>query len=154
MHRIYENDDIVVFWNSEKCFHSKKCVTGSPLTFDPMRKPWIDVTKDKNSNIWQTIETCPSGALSCAYRHGIDVKMDEINSRSMACDGNKEMGECCFSRDNNGICIYHTGVNPAYEGKGIAKRLVYTILEYAERNKLEVSATCSYAKKVISDNKK
>ena len=149
MHRIYENSDIVVFWNSEKCFHSRKCVIGSPLTFDPMRKPWIDITKDKNSNIWQAIESCPSGALSCVYRHGIDVQMEADNSRSVAFDGDKEIGECDYSSDRDGICIYHTGVNPVFEGKGIAKRLVYTILEYAERNKLEVSATCSYAKKVI-----
>ena len=149
MHRMYENDDIVVFWDSEKCFHSRRCVTGSPLTFDPTRKPWIDLSKDKNSNIWQAIESCPSGALGCAYRHDIDVKMDAEGSRSVAYDGDKEIGECVYSTDGNGICIYHTGVDPAYEGKGIAKRLVYRILEHAERNKLEVSATCSYAKKVI-----
>ncbi len=153
MHRIYENSDIVVFWNSEKCFHSRRCVTASPLTFDPMRKPWIDVTKDKNSNMWQAIESCPSGALSCTYRHDIDVKMDEANLRSVAYAEDKEIGECDYSSDGSGISIYHTGVDSAYEGKGIAKRLVYTILEYAERNRLEVSATCSYAKKLIEDNK-
>ncbi len=151
MHRIYENNDIVVFWNSEKCFHSKRCVTGSPLTFDPKRKPWIDLSLDKNSNIWQAIESCPSGALSCVYRHGIDVRMDADNLRSVAYDKGIEVGECDYSTEDSGISIYHTGVDPAYEGKGIAKRLVYSILEYAERNKTEVTATCSYAKKIILD---
>lgn len=28
MHRLYANDDISVFWDSDKCFHAKKCVTG------------------------------------------------------------------------------------------------------------------------------
>jgi len=29
MHRLYEQGDIVVFWNSEKCRHAKRCVNGS-----------------------------------------------------------------------------------------------------------------------------
>ncbi len=49
MHRMYENKDLVVFWNSEKCYHAKQCVTGSSKTFDINRKPWIDVTIADNA---------------------------------------------------------------------------------------------------------
>ena len=45
--------------------------------------------------------------------------------------------------------IYHTGVSEEYRGKGIAKRLVYKLLEEAERNEVKVTATCSYAKKML-----
>ena len=34
MHRLYENDDIAIFWNSSICIHSRKCVTGCPEAFD------------------------------------------------------------------------------------------------------------------------
>ena len=151
MHRLYENDDIVVFWNSEKCFHSKKCVTGSPKTFDINRKPWIDVTLADNAEIWQTIETCPSGALKVAYRHGIDVVMDLDNNRSVALDGDKEIGECDFDSSEKGWSIYHTEVRDEYSGKGIAKRLVYKVLEAADKAKTPVDATCSYAVKVMRE---
>lgn len=29
MHRMYENEDIVVIWDLEKCFHAMQCVHGS-----------------------------------------------------------------------------------------------------------------------------
>ena len=151
MHRLYENEDIVVFWNSDKCFHSKKCVTGSPKTFDIMRKPWIDVTLADNAEIWQTIEKCPSGALGVVYRHGIDVVMDLQNNRSVAHDGNIDIGECDYDVSENGWTIYHTEVREEYAGKSIARRLVYKVLEAAEKSKMSVGASCSYAIKVMSE---
>lgn len=151
MHRLYENDDIVVFWNSEKCFHSKKCVTDSPKTFDITRKPWIDVSLTDNAEIWQTIEKCPSGALGVAYRHGIDVVMDLENCRSVALDGEKVIGECDYEVSGDSWTIYHTEVSEAHGGRGIARRLVYKVIESAEKGKLSVEATCSYAAKIIRE---
>ena len=151
MHRIYENEDLVVFWNSEKCFHAKKCVTGSPKTFNINRKPWINLDGADNKEVWQAIEKCPSGALRCLYRHNIDVKADIEKRRSVAYDGDKLVGECDFEESDGVWNIYHTEVLPEYEGKGIAKRLVYRIIEESERNKVRLEATCSYARKVIEE---
>ncbi len=151
MHRLYESEDLVVFWNSEKCFHAKRCVHGSPKTFDPKRKPWIDLRNAESKEIWQAISKCPSGALTCIYRHDIRVVIDADKCRSIAYDGDKEVGECNYKATENGWTIYHTGVNPDYQGKGIAKRLVYKVIEEAERNCVELQATCSYAKKVLEE---
>ncbi len=151
MHRFYENSDLAVFWDSSKCFHSRKCVTGSPLTFDFSRRPWIDLSRADNSEIWQTVKTCPSGALSVQYRHGIDVVMEEAANRSAAYDGEKQIGECEYSETPDGWVIYHTGVAPQYEGKGIARRLVYKVTEAAEKKGVPVDATCSYAKRVLEE---
>lgn len=149
MHRMYENEDIVVFWDSEKCFHAKKCIQGSPSTFKPGSKPWINLNNAETKEIWQAISKCPSGALTCLYRHNIDVTMDSENSRSIATLDGKEVGECCYQQTDGGWNIYHTGVSPDCQGKGIAKRLVYKVLEEAERNKIKVEATCSYAKQML-----
>ncbi len=151
MHRLYESEDLVVFWNSEKCFHAKRCVHGSPKTFDPKRKPWIDLRNAESKEIWQAISKCPSGALTCIYRHDISVVIDADECRSIAYDGDKEVGDCNYKVTENGWNIYHTGVNPDYQGKGIAKRLVYKVIEEAERNCAEIRATCSYAKKVLEE---
>ena len=151
MHRLYENEDLVVFWNSEKCFHAKKCVTGSPKTFNINRKPWINLERVDNKEVWQAIEKCPSGALGCLYRHNIDVKFDSENCRSVAFDVDKQVGECDYEVSKDGWNIYHTEVLPEYEGKGIAKRLVYKLLEESEKNKVGLMATCSYARKVIEE---
>ena len=57
MHRLYENEDLVVFWNSEKCFHAKKCVTGSPKTFNINRKPWINLERVDNKEVGRQLKS-------------------------------------------------------------------------------------------------
>ena len=76
MHRLYENDDLAVFWDSDKCFHAKRCVHSSPETFDIKRRPWIDLSRCPDPEIWNAVSQCPSGALTIAYRHEVDVIMD------------------------------------------------------------------------------
>ena len=70
MHRLYENDDIVIFWDSEKCYHAKMCVTGSPKTFDIQRKPWIDMSLAPSPEIWQTVENALQELLNAFISMG------------------------------------------------------------------------------------
>ncbi len=150
MHRTYTNDEIVIFWDSEKCHHSRKCVTGSPETFNVNRKPWIDPTKAPSAQIWQAISQCPSGALGCVYNHGISVVFEEGFCRSAAYDKEKLIGECDFRMSSDTWTITHTEVSPEYGGKGIAKRLVYKVVEEAERKSVKIVPLCSYAAKVLA----
>ena len=69
----------------------------------------------------------------------------------MAFDGEKQIGECDYQETESGWVIYHTEVSPDYGGKGIAKRLVYKVIEAAEQSKNQVHATCSYAAKVLAE---
>lgn len=151
MHRLYENNEIVIFWNSDKCFHSTKCIQASPKTFDVTRKPWIQLGNVPNPEVWQAVEQCPSGALGVLYRHGVNVVFEPERRRSAAYDGDKLIGECDYQESESGWSIYHTEVDPAYGGKGIAKRLVYSVLEAADRKAVKVTATCSYAIKIMGE---
>ena len=151
MHRLYTNNDISVFWNSDKCFHAKKCVTGCPEAFDITRKPWINIDNAPVAKVWQAVSNCPSGALTVTYNHDVMVSFDVGNNRSIACIGDRQIGECDFDVTAEGWCIYHTEVDDEYGGKGIAKRLVYAILEQGDRKGVAVKATCSYARKVIEE---
>ena len=151
MHRLYEHGDIVVFWNSEKCRHAKRCVHGSPQTFDPNRKPWIDLTKAPTTEVWQAVSACPTGALSCVYSHEITVSFDEEQNRSIAFYKDVQIGECDFRITSEGWEIYHTEVLPDYGNKGIAKRLVYKILEIAEKKCINVIPICSYAVSLLNE---
>ena len=151
MHRLYENEDISVFWDSDKCRHAKECVNGCPEAFNIMRKPWIDISKAPTAKVWQAVSKCPSGALTCIYNHGVRIEYDKENSRSIAFVDDRIVGECDYEETQNGWIIYHTEVDEKYTGKGIAKRLVYRLIEQAERSKTEVSATCSYAVKVLGN---
>ena len=149
MHRMYENDEITVFWNSDRCQHARKCVTGSPRVFEFGRRPWIDLKQGDTAKIWQTVSECPSGALKIAYNHNIVIRLDESACSSFAFDGGRRVGECEYRVTPEGWVICHTGVLPEYNGKGIAKRLVYAVLQAADQRKTPVSATCSYAARVL-----
>lgn len=153
MHRLYENEDIAVFWDSEKCFRAKRCVASSPATFDKDRRPWIDVTLAPTMEIWQAVEKCPSGALSCTYKHDVSVGLDTDSHCSRAILNGEVIGECDYEPTDDGWEIYHTEVTPEYTGKGIAKRLVYKIAEAAERQRVNVIPTCSYAARILTDDK-
>ncbi len=151
MHRSYSNEDITVFWDSDKCRHAKRCVTGCPKVFEFGRRPWIILENGENKDIWKAIKECPSGALDIIFNHGITIECIENESRSVAYDGDKKIGECDW-RDNGENCIiYHTEVDPEYGGKKIAKRLVYSVVEQAERRKKNIIPTCSYAAKVLGE---
>ena len=92
---------------------------------------------------------CPSGALTCTYNHDVTVEFDEEGSRSIAKHGDTVIGECDLEAGPEGWNIYHTEVDPSFSGKQIAKRLVFKVLEEADRKKIPVGATCSYAAKVM-----
>ncbi len=151
MHRVYENSEITVFWNSDKCRHARKCVEGCPGVFEFGRKPWIDLSKGTNPDIWQTIAKCPSGALGIVYNHDVTVTLEKENNRSVATFAGRVIGECDYQVTGDGWNIYHTEVSPEFGGKQIAKRLVYKVLEGAERDKASIIPTCSYAAKIINE---
>jgi len=63
----YTNEDITVYWQPEKCMHSANCMRSLQPVFDPKRKPWIVMANGKTEDIVNTVQNCPSGALSFRY---------------------------------------------------------------------------------------
>lgn len=68
--REYEGEGIVVHWDSDRCLHSERCVSGLPAVFDFARRPWVDATGAPADRIAAVIDTCPSGALSYTRTDG------------------------------------------------------------------------------------
>ncbi len=60
----YSNDEITVIWKSELCIHSGNCVRGLAKVFNPKDRPWIKVYSATTDEIIQTVNNCPSGALT------------------------------------------------------------------------------------------
>ena len=60
----YSNDEIIVKWDARKCIHSEVCVKNMPEVFIPANKPWINVAGAETKRLIETIDKCPSGALS------------------------------------------------------------------------------------------
>ena len=74
----------------------------------------------------------------------------ELNRSAAYIDGN-HVGECEFCAENNVWSITHTGVDPAYGGRGIAKLLVLKVIEEARRQQVRIIPICSYAKRMMED---
>jgi len=60
----YSNGDITIVWQSSKCIHSGNCVKNNPAVFKPKDHPWIQPEAATTEAIMQTIDKCPSGALT------------------------------------------------------------------------------------------
>jgi uncharacterized Fe-S cluster protein YjdI len=60
----YTNGEVTIVWQSGKCIHAANCVKNNPDVFHPKEKPWILPEASTSEKIMQTINTCPSGALT------------------------------------------------------------------------------------------
>lgn len=63
----YEGDGIIIYDNRGVCSHDRSCVRLLPEVFDKDKKPWINPRGASISKIIETIEECPSGALSYGF---------------------------------------------------------------------------------------
>jgi uncharacterized Fe-S cluster protein YjdI len=73
--REYGNEEIVVEWRQELCYHARECIRRLPAVFDADRRPWIDVSAAGADEIEQAVAQCPSGALR-ARRAGLRLVPD------------------------------------------------------------------------------
>ena len=60
----YTNGEVTVVWQSGKCIHSGICVKNNPNVFQPKEKPWIKINGSSTEKIIETVQKCPSGALT------------------------------------------------------------------------------------------
>lgn len=82
----------------------------------------------------------------------IEIRFEKENNGSFAYDGDKRIGECEFIVKDGNWVIVHTGVNEAYGGRGIAKKLVLSVITNARQNNVKITPICSYAKKVMESS--
>jgi uncharacterized Fe-S cluster protein YjdI len=60
----YTNGEISVIWKPNVCIHSGNCVRGLGKVFNPKDRPWIKMYSASTDEIINTVNTCPSGALT------------------------------------------------------------------------------------------
>jgi uncharacterized Fe-S cluster protein YjdI len=64
MKRAYKNEDITVYWDSDKCWHSGICLAGLPEVFNRAKRPWVNINAADAKVIRKVIDSCPSRALT------------------------------------------------------------------------------------------
>ncbi len=58
--------------------------------------------------------------------------------------GKEKLAEMNIDVSGKELTVYHTEVLPKAEGKGLAKKLLASMVEYARENDLKVIAFCPY----------
>ena len=79
----------------------------------------------------------------------LTVVFEPERKRSAAYADGKYVGECAFTVEGGVWNITHTGVDPAFGGRGIAKMLVLKVIEEARRQQVRINPICSYAKRMM-----
>ncbi len=67
-------------------------------------------------------------------------------------DPKKPLAEITFQRrENRRLVVDHTFTDPSLRGQGIARKLVERVVQYARDEGYKLLATCSYARRVLSE---
>ena len=80
----------------------------------------------------------------------------EINKRGKGAfffeEGGKRLGEMIIGISDEILTVYHTEVLPEMEGKGIAKKLLDTMVDHARAHQLKIIPLCPYVLSVFKKN--
>lgn len=78
--------------------------------------------------------------------------LNKKDNRSEVYDGDKLIGKCEYKIEADKLDIYHTEVDAAYGGRGLAGKLVDLVVAYARDENLKIIPSCPYvAKKFDKD---
>lgn len=76
-----------------------------------------------------------------------EVKLN-INEKGqgafLVMDGAEQLGEMVVSVSDKNLTVYHTEVAAKAEGKGLARKMLDTMVDYARKNGLKVIPLCPY----------
>lgn len=78
----YKKDDLEVIWQPSKCSHAGVCAKSLGEVFNPNRRPWIDLNAGDKNSIVETVQSCPSGALSLARQDQNGSKPEESEAKT------------------------------------------------------------------------
>jgi uncharacterized Fe-S cluster protein YjdI len=73
----YTKGELTVVWQPDMCIHSAVCFHRLPEVFKPRERPWIQMEGADEAQIVETVNACPSGALSIKPRLN-PIKMTEM----------------------------------------------------------------------------
>jgi predicted GNAT family acetyltransferase len=75
----------------------------------------------------------------------VQLKLDDKgHGHFYILDGNEQIAEMEISVTQDKLTVYHTEVLPKAEGKGLAKQLLVTMVDYARKNTMNVIPLCPY----------
>jgi|SRR6185312_16342757 len=75
----------------------------------------------------------------------VQLSLNEKNhGRFYINENDEQIAEMQIGISGNDLTVYHTEVSPDHEGRGLAKKLLMAMVDYARKNQLKVIALCPY----------
>lgn len=87
----------------------------------------------------------------------MELKHEETTNRNRfyLLDEEKEVGEITYVYVKDHILnINHTEINDNFRGQGLGEKLIDAVVDFARKKEIHVSASCTYAKKVLEETNK
>lgn len=107
----------------------------------------VQAAKRDNRRADSSNQIMPFGSFDLQTEQIMEIT-HKNNSRDgyfIAEENGKRMGYISYEWMNDSVfAIMHTVVEPAFQGKGIAKMLLDAAVAYARENDLKIHAVCSY----------
>ena len=75
----YSNTDITVTWQPHLCIHSTVCFARLPKVFRPNKRPWIVLDHAETDAIIETVDLCPTDALTWRWNDALKNKQQNQN---------------------------------------------------------------------------
>ena len=77
--------------------------------------------------------------------YNVVLELDERGHGSFILNDDQEkIGEMVVAVTETRLTVYHTEINPEYEGKGLSRLLLEAMVEHARKSKLMVIPLCVY----------
>ena len=54
--KVYRCEDLIIYWDAEKCIHAGVCWRGLPQVFKPAERPWVKITNADPERIIKVID--------------------------------------------------------------------------------------------------
>lgn len=72
----YTKGDLTIVWQPDLCIHSGVCFHTLPKVFKPRERPWVRPEEADNTALIETVNACPSGALSIKNSNSQTMTME------------------------------------------------------------------------------
>lgn len=93
------------------------------------------------------------GQTSKDIMEEVKVRIDESKHGSFYVqDEQEQLGEMLFRISGNDLTVLHTEVSEKAEGKGFAKQLFTSMVDYARDHQMKVIPVCSYVQAQFERN--
>jgi uncharacterized protein len=83
--------------------------------------------------------------IKANMEEAVQLKLDDQGHGAFSIsEGSQQLGEMVVREKDHQLTVYHTEVIAEAEGKGLAKKMLGAMVDYARSNQLQVVPLCSY----------